>query len=114
MARRGRRGHGNGAESGRTDLLERRHPCIPRDADPAPARRRGPHLGRAFDDTLTSAGGSPPLWILPALRSGAAERLQQIADQLASRAVSQLDALLQRLHANAGVRGATLPGDVTP
>jgi len=56
----------------RTDLLERRHPCIPRDADPAPARRRGPHLGRAFDDTLTSAGGSPPLWMLPAVKSGAA------------------------------------------
>jgi MarR family transcriptional regulator, transcriptional regulator for hemolysin len=28
--------------------------------------------------------------------------------------VSQLDALLQRLQANAGVRGSALPGDVTP
>jgi MarR family transcriptional regulator for hemolysin len=28
--------------------------------------------------------------------------------------VSQLDTLLQRLHANAGVRGSALPGDVTP
>src|SRR4051794_11179628 len=28
--------------------------------------------------------------------------------------VAQLDALLQRLHANAGVRGAALPGDASP
>jgi len=28
--------------------------------------------------------------------------------------VARLDELLQRLHANAGVRGAKLPGDVTP
>src|SRR3954471_16670754 len=28
--------------------------------------------------------------------------------------IAQLDALLQRLHANAGVRGAPLPGEATP
>jgi MarR family transcriptional regulator for hemolysin len=134
-------------------------------------------VGRAFDDALTSAGGSRPLWmVLLALKSGSAASQQQIADHIGIRGatlthhlsameerglvvrtrepsdrrtqvvrltddgerlflalagaaqefdkrlrrgltaaeVSQLDGLLQRLHRNAGVRGATLPGDVTP
>jgi len=134
-------------------------------------------VGRAFDDALSAAGGSRPLWmVLLALKSGAAESQQQVADHIGIRGatlthhlsgmerrglvvrtrepgdrrtqvvrltdegerlflamaaaaedfdkrlrrglkadeVSQLDALLQRLHANAGVRGPALPGDVTP
>ena len=132
-------------------------------------------VGRAFDDTLTAAGGSRPAWmVLLALKSGAAASQQQIADHIGIRGatlthhlsgmeerglvvrtrepgdrrtqvvrltdegerlfvamaaaaqefdkrlrrglkpdeVAQLDALLQRLHANAGVRGSLLPGDV--
>jgi MarR family transcriptional regulator for hemolysin len=134
-------------------------------------------VGRAFDDALTSVGGSRPAWmVLLALKSGAAASQQQIADHIGIRGatlthhlrgmeerglvvrsrepgdrrtqvvrltdqgealfvemagaaqefdarlrrglksaeVAQLDALLQRLHANAGVRGAPLPGDVRP
>jgi len=134
-------------------------------------------VGRAFDESLTSAGGSRPVWmVLLALKSGAAASQQQIADHIGIRGatlthhlrgmeerglvvrtrepgdrrtqvvrltdegealfvamagaaqefdkrlrrgleaaeVTQLDALLQRLHANAGVRGAPLPGDVSP
>ena len=134
-------------------------------------------VGRAFDDALTAAGGSRPLWmVLLALKSGAAASQQQIADHIGIRGatlthhlsgmeerglvvrrrepgdrrtqvvrltdegehlfvalagaarefdkrlrrglkaddVAQLDALLQRLHANAGVRGSVLPGDVVP
>ncbi|HEY2880647.1 MarR family winged helix-turn-helix transcriptional regulator [Nocardioides sp.] len=132
-------------------------------------------VGRAFDDALTSAGGSRPLWmVLLALKSGAAASQQQIADHIGIRGatlthhlsgmeerglvvrtrepsdrrtqvvrltdegermflalagaaqefdkrlrrglkaeeIAQLDGLLQRLHANAGVRGSELPGDV--
>jgi MarR family transcriptional regulator, transcriptional regulator for hemolysin len=134
-------------------------------------------VGRAFDDALTEAGGSRPLWmVLLALKSGAAASQQQIADHIGIRGatlthhlsgmeerglvvrtrepgdrrtqvvrltdegerlframagaaqefdqrlrrglkadeVAQLDGLLQRLHANVGVRGAALPGDVSP
>jgi MarR family transcriptional regulator for hemolysin len=134
-------------------------------------------VGRAFDEALTSVGGSRPVWmVLLALKSGAAASQQQIADHIGIRGatlthhlggmeerglvvrtresgdrrtqvvrlteagetlfvamagaaqefdarlrrglkaaeVAQLDALLQRLHANAGVRGAPLPGDVRP
>ena len=134
-------------------------------------------VGRAFDDALSAAGGSRPLWmVLLALKSGAAASQQQIADHIGIRGatlthhlsgmeqrglvlrtrepgdrrtqvvkltdegerlfvamaaaaqefdkrlrrgleageVAQLDALLQRLHANAGVQGSALPGDVTP
>ena len=134
-------------------------------------------VGRAFDEALTSVGGSRPVWmVLLALKSGAAASQQQIADHIGIRGatlthhlsgmeerglvvrtrepgdrrtqvvsltdegeslfvamagaaqefdarlrrglkaaeVAQLDALLQRLHANVGVRGAPLPGDVTP
>jgi MarR family transcriptional regulator, transcriptional regulator for hemolysin len=133
-------------------------------------------VGRAFDDALTSAGGSRPVWmVLLALKSGAAASQQQIADHIGIRGatlthhlggmeerglvvrtrepgdrrtqvvrltddgerlfvvlagaarefdarlrrgikaseLAQLDSLLQRLHANAGVRGAVLPGDVS-
>jgi MarR family transcriptional regulator, transcriptional regulator for hemolysin len=134
-------------------------------------------VGRAFDDALTSAGGSRPVWmVLLALKSGAAASQQQIADHIGIRGatlthhlggmeerglvvrtrepddrrtqvvrltddgerlfvalagaarefdtrlrrglktteIAELDALLQRLHANAGVRGSMLPGDVSP
>jgi len=134
-------------------------------------------VGRAFDEALTSVGGSRPVWmVLLALKSGAAASQQQIADHIGIRGatlthhlsgmeerglvvrtrepgdrrtqvvrltpegealfvalagaaqefdarlrrglkaaeIAQLDTLLQRLHANAGVRGAALPGDVTP
>ena len=134
-------------------------------------------VGRAFDEALTSVGGSRPVWmVLLALKSGAAASQQQIADHIGIRGatlthhlsgmeerglvvrtrepgdrrtqvvrltdqgetlfvamagaaqefdsrlrtglkaaeIAQLDALLQRLHANAGVRGAPLPGDVAP
>ena len=133
-------------------------------------------VGRAFDDALTSAGGSRPVWmVLLALKSGAAASQQQIADHIGIRGatlthhlggmeerglvvrtrepgdrrtqvvrltddgerlfvalagaageldarlrrglkateIAQLDALLQRLHANAGVRGSVLPGDAS-
>jgi MarR family transcriptional regulator for hemolysin len=47
-------------------------------------------VGRAFDEALTSAGGSRALWmVLLALKSGAAASQQQIADHI-------------------GIRGATL------
>lgn len=47
-------------------------------------------VGRAFDEALTSAGGSRPIWmVLLALKSGAAASQQQIADHV-------------------GIRGATL------
>src|SRR3954449_616965 len=132
-------------------------------------------VGRAFDEALSSVGGSRPVWmVLLALKSGAAASQQQIADHIGIRGatlthhlggmeerglvvrtrepgdrrtqvvrltdagetlfvamagaaqefdarlrrgitaaeIAQLDALLQRLHANAGVRGAPLPGDV--
>jgi MarR family transcriptional regulator for hemolysin len=47
-------------------------------------------VGRAFDEALTSAGGSRPMWmVLLALKSGAAASQQQIADHI-------------------GIRGATL------
>jgi MarR family transcriptional regulator, transcriptional regulator for hemolysin len=132
-------------------------------------------VSRAFDESLTSVGGSRSVWmVLLALKSGAAASQQQIADHIGIRGatlthhlsgmeerglvvrtrepgdrrtqvvrltdegealflamagaaqefdarlrrglkaaeVAQLDALLQRLHANAGVRGAPLPGDV--
>jgi len=134
-------------------------------------------VSRAFDESLTSVGGSRPVWmVLLALKSGAAASQQQIADHIGIRGatlthhlsgmeerglvvrtrepgdrrtqvvrltgegealflamagaaqefdarlrrglkaaeVAQLDALLQRLHANAGVRGAPLPGDGAP
>src|SRR5262245_55453990 len=134
-------------------------------------------VGRAFDQALTSVGGSRPVWmVLLALKSGAAASQQQIADHIGIRGatlthhlsameerglvvrtrdagdrrtqvvsltdegealfvamagaaqefdvrlrrglkaaeVAVLDELLQRLHANAGVRGAALPGDVRP
>jgi MarR family transcriptional regulator for hemolysin len=134
-------------------------------------------VGRAFDEALTSAGGSRSMWmVLLALKSGAAASQQQIADHIGIRGatlthhlsgmeerglvvrarepgdrrtqvvrltdageelfvalagaaqefdrrlrrglgrddVAQLDALLGRLHANVGVRGARLPGDVKP
>jgi len=134
-------------------------------------------VGRAFDEALTSVGGSRPVWmVLLALKSGAAASQQQIADHIGIRGatlthhlsgmeerglvvrtrepgdrrtqvvrltpegevlfvalagaaqefdarlrrglkaaeIAQLDTLLQRLHANAGLRGAALPGDVTP
>jgi MarR family transcriptional regulator for hemolysin len=130
-------------------------------------------VSRAFDESLTSVGGSRPVWmVLLALKSGAAASQQQIADHIGIRGatlthhlsgmeerglvvrtrepgdrrtqvvrltadgealfvamagaaqefdarlrhglkaaeVAQLEALLQRLHANAGVRGAPLPG----
>jgi len=134
-------------------------------------------VSRAFDESLTSVGGSRPVWmVLLALKSGAAASQQQIADHIGIRGatlthhlsgmeerglvvrtrepgdrrtqvvrltgegealfltmagaaqefdarlrrglkaaeVAQLDALLQRVHANAGVRGAPLPGDGAP
>jgi MarR family transcriptional regulator, transcriptional regulator for hemolysin len=134
-------------------------------------------VGRAFDDALTTAGGSRSIWmVLLALKSGAAASQQQIADHIGIRGatlthhlggmeerglvvrtrepddrrtqvvrltddgerlfvalagaarefdtrlrrglktteIAELDALLQRLHANAGVRGSMLPGDVSP
>jgi MarR family transcriptional regulator, transcriptional regulator for hemolysin len=134
-------------------------------------------VGRAFDEALTSAGGSRPVWmVLLALKSGEAASQQQIADHIGIRGatlthhlsgmeerglvvraresgdrrtqvvrfteqgdalfvalaaaaqdfdrrlrrgigrdeLAQLDALLGRLHENVGVRGARLPGDVTP
>jgi MarR family transcriptional regulator, transcriptional regulator for hemolysin len=47
-------------------------------------------VGRAFDEALTSTGGSRPIWmVLLALKSGAAASQQQIADHI-------------------GIRGATL------
>jgi MarR family transcriptional regulator, transcriptional regulator for hemolysin len=47
-------------------------------------------VGRAFDEALTAAGGSRPIWmVLLALKSGAAASQQQIADHI-------------------GIRGATL------
>src|SRR3954464_6393555 len=133
-------------------------------------------VGRAFDEALSSVGGSRPVWmVLLALKSGAAASPQQIADHTGIRGatlphhlggmeerglvvrtrepgdrrtqvvrltdagetlfvalagaarefdtrlrrglkateIAQLDGLLQRLHANAGVRGSALPGDVS-
>src|SRR4051794_3493311 len=47
-------------------------------------------VGRAFDEALSSVGGSRPVWmVLLALKSGAAASQQQIADHI-------------------GIRGATL------
>jgi MarR family transcriptional regulator for hemolysin len=131
-------------------------------------------VSRAFDEALVTAGGSRPVWmVLLALKSGAADSQQQVADHIGIRGatlthhlsgmeerglvvrtrepgdrrtqvvrltdegerlfvalagaaqafdrrlrrglkndeIAQLDALLQRLHANAGVRGAPLPGE---
>jgi MarR family transcriptional regulator for hemolysin len=48
------------------------------------------------------------------LAEAAREFDQRLRRGLTAAEVAQLDALLQRLHANAGVRGAALPGDVTP
>jgi MarR family transcriptional regulator for hemolysin len=133
-------------------------------------------VSRAFDEALVTAGGSRPVWmVLLALKSGAADSQQQVADHIGIRGatlthhlsgmeerglvvrtrepgdrrtqvvrltdegerlfvalagaaqafdrrlrrglkndeIAQLDALLQRLHANAGVRGAPLPGEPT-
>jgi MarR family transcriptional regulator, transcriptional regulator for hemolysin len=134
-------------------------------------------VGRAFDEALTSAGGSRPIWmVLLALKSGAAASQQQIADHVGIRGatlthhlsgmeqrglvvrareaadrrtqvvrltadgealfvtlagaaqdfarrlrsglgrddLAQLDTLLSRLHDNVAIRGARLPGDVSP
>jgi MarR family transcriptional regulator, transcriptional regulator for hemolysin len=47
--------------------------------------------------------------------AGAAQEFDaRLRKGLKAAEVAQLDALLQRLHANAGVRGAPLPGDVSP
>jgi MarR family transcriptional regulator, transcriptional regulator for hemolysin len=48
-----------------------------------------------------------------ALAGAAREFDQRLRRGLKNPEIDQLDALLQRLHANAGVRGATLPGDAT-
>jgi len=46
--------------------------------------------------------------------AGAAQKLdKQLRRGLEAAEVTQLDGLLQRLHANAGVRGSLLPGDVS-
>jgi MarR family transcriptional regulator, transcriptional regulator for hemolysin len=49
-----------------------------------------------------------------ALAGAAGEFDQRLRRGLKNAEVAQLDGLLQRLHANAGVRGSVLPGDVAP
>lgn len=59
---------------------------------------------------LTDEGES----LFVALAGAAQEFDRRLRRGLSTGEVAQLDALLQRLHANAGVRGAPLPGDVSP
>ena len=49
-----------------------------------------------------------------AMAGAAGEFDKRLRRGLKNAEVTQLDALLQRLHANAGVRGSLLPGDVGP
>jgi MarR family transcriptional regulator, transcriptional regulator for hemolysin len=73
-------------------------------------RTRGPGDRRAQLVRLTEDGER-----LFVTMAGAAQEFdKQLRRGLTSADVAQLDALLTRLHANAGVRGAALPGDVHP
>src|SRR4051794_6865821 len=49
-----------------------------------------------------------------ALAGAAQDFDQRLRRGLKNAEIAQLDALLQRLHANAGVRGSLLPGEATP
>jgi MarR family transcriptional regulator for hemolysin len=73
-------------------------------------RTREPGDRRTQVVRLTDEGES----LFVALAGAAQEFDRRLRRGLTTGEVAQLDALLQRLHANAGVRGAPLPGDVSP
>lgn len=73
-------------------------------------RTREPGDRRTQVVRLTDEGES----LFVALAGAAQEFDRRLRRGLSTGEVAQLDALLQRLHANAGVRGAPLPGDVSP
>ena len=73
-------------------------------------RTREPGDRRTQVVRLTDEGES----LFVALAGAAQEFDRRLRRGLSTGEVAQLDALLQRLHANAGIRGAPLPGDVSP
>jgi MarR family transcriptional regulator, transcriptional regulator for hemolysin len=73
-------------------------------------RTREPGDRRTQVVRLTDEGES----LFVALAGAAQEFDRRLRRGLTTGEVAKLDALLQRLHANAGVRGAPLPGDVSP
>jgi MarR family transcriptional regulator, transcriptional regulator for hemolysin len=73
-------------------------------------RTREPGDRRAQVVRLTDEGER----MFVALAAAAQEFDQRLRRGLAAEEIARLDDLLQRLHANAGVRGPNLPGDVSP
>lgn len=73
-------------------------------------RTREPGDRRTQVVRLTDAGET----LFVAMAGAAQEFDARLRRGLKASEIAQLDALLQRLHANAGVRGAPLPGDVRP
>ncbi len=73
-------------------------------------RTREPGDRRTQVVRLTDAGEA----LFVALAGAAREFDTRLRRGLKAAEIAQLDALLQRLHANAGVRGSVLPGDVKP
>jgi MarR family transcriptional regulator for hemolysin len=73
-------------------------------------RTREPGDRRTQVVRLTDAGER----LFVALAAAAQDFDKRLRRGLKTDEVAQLDALLQRLHENAGVRGPMLPGDVTP
>lgn len=68
-------------------------------------------VGRAFDDALSAAGGSRPVWlVLLALKSGAADSQQRIADHIGIRGAT-LTHHLSGMEARGLVERTREPGD---